>query len=79
VIIPGGWAHAAATTSAAVLLGGTFLRRDALALQLEAWRIEVRLPGGGCSAGPACFPAGLLACLAANDWLPHCQTSLLMI
>ena len=43
MIIPGGWAHAAATTSAAVLLGGTFLRRDALALQLEAWRIEASL------------------------------------
>ena len=49
MIIPGGWAHAAATTSAAVLLGGSFLRRDALALQLEAWRIEVGPLGGGCS------------------------------
>ena len=42
LIIPAGWAHAAATTSAAVLLGSSFLRRDALALQLEAWRIEAR-------------------------------------
>lgn len=41
LVLPGGWVHAAATTSAAVLLGGCFLRRDVLALQLEAWRIEV--------------------------------------
>ncbi|PRW57186.1 lysine-specific demethylase 2A isoform X1 [Chlorella sorokiniana] len=43
LIIPGGWAHASATTASAVLLGGSFLRRDALALQLEAWRIEDHL------------------------------------
>ena len=59
LVLPGGWAHAAATTSAAVLLGGCFLRRDALALQLEAWRIEVGGWVGGWVGG-------------AGGWLTGC-------
>lgn len=42
LLIPPGWIHASATTSAAVLVAGNFLLKDSLSTHLEAWRIEVR-------------------------------------
>ena len=44
LLIPAGWAAAAATTVPTLAVGGHYLRGDALAVHLEAWRVEVRWP-----------------------------------
>ncbi|GMH38653.1 hypothetical protein BSKO_06537 [Bryopsis sp. KO-2023] len=40
VLLPGGWPHAVATSRDSVVIGGNFLHRFNLRLQLEVWRVE---------------------------------------
>eukprot|EP00887_Chlorella_sp_A99_P002115 scaffold21.g2115.t1 len=52
LFVPAGWAYASATTVPAVGVGGSFLRGDCVAVQLEVWRIEERLGARPCDRCP---------------------------